>query len=325
MAFTYDWTVTNNPADHSRFSEQPGHVRKLRTDIEERLKNMLYGFISGETAEGVKYWDFTAQGSDPSAPAATGIRLYSKTVASAAELYIRHTSAGVMQLTSLGKILLAQLVAASQALGDIWYASSATVMTRLAGNITTTKKFLRQTGDGAASAAPAWDTLVAGDVPQLNASHMPTGVPIQEVNTGLVSAYATATPSALAYNDTAMTSSDGQEVLSQAITCAATTNKIKVNAKAMISFASAGIGRWGLFQDGTLIDSGAFGIPDTNPVQINVCGTYVVGTTSASTLTLRIANNGAAAQHFNGSAAGAHTLGAGKSGSFLGIQEIKAV
>ena len=52
-------------------------------------------------------------------------------------------------------------------LGDIIYAGAAAVWTRLAGNITTTRKFMRQTGDGAASAAPAWDTIVAADIAEI--------------------------------------------------------------------------------------------------------------------------------------------------------------
>jgi hypothetical protein len=50
------------------------------------------------------------------------------------------------------------------ALGDTLYASGTSTLTRLSGNITTTKKFLRQTGTGSVSAAPAWDTVVAGDI-----------------------------------------------------------------------------------------------------------------------------------------------------------------
>jgi len=51
------------------------------------------------------------------------------------------------------------------ALGDLAYGTGADAGAKLAGNITTTKKFLRQTGDGAVSAAPAWDTIVATDLP----------------------------------------------------------------------------------------------------------------------------------------------------------------
>jgi hypothetical protein len=50
-------------------------------------------------------------------------------------------------------------------LGDLIYGAVAGAWTRLTGNITTTRKFLRQTGDGAASAAPVWDTLLDGDIP----------------------------------------------------------------------------------------------------------------------------------------------------------------
>lgn len=58
----------------------------------------------------------------------------------------------------------------SYTLGDLIYASATNVLAKLAGNATTTKKFLRQTGNGSVSAAPAWDTLVAGDLPSHNHS-----------------------------------------------------------------------------------------------------------------------------------------------------------
>ncbi len=50
-------------------------------------------------------------------------------------------------------------------LGDILYSSASNTLSKLAGNTTSTKKFLRQTGTGAVSAAPAWDTILAADVP----------------------------------------------------------------------------------------------------------------------------------------------------------------
>lgn len=50
-------------------------------------------------------------------------------------------------------------------LGDILYSSASNTLSKLAGNTIGTKKFLRQTGTGAVSAAPAWDTIVAADVP----------------------------------------------------------------------------------------------------------------------------------------------------------------
>ena len=50
-------------------------------------------------------------------------------------------------------------------LGDLWYGSASNVVSTLAGNITTTKQFLTQTGSGAVSAAPVWGTIAAGDLP----------------------------------------------------------------------------------------------------------------------------------------------------------------
>lgn len=45
------------------------------------------------------------------------------------------------------------------ALGDMIYSPSANTLSRLTGNITTTQKFLAQTGDGANSAAPSWEEV----------------------------------------------------------------------------------------------------------------------------------------------------------------------
>lgn len=49
------------------------------------------------------------------------------------------------------------------AIGDLLY-YGASSMQRLAGNTTTTKKFLSQTGSGSAALDPAWSTITAGDI-----------------------------------------------------------------------------------------------------------------------------------------------------------------
>lgn len=51
-------------------------------------------------------------------------------------------------------------------LGDLPYHDGSNGV-RLAGNTTTTRRFLRQTGTGTVSAAPAWDTLLDADIPNL--------------------------------------------------------------------------------------------------------------------------------------------------------------
>lgn len=53
-------------------------------------------------------------------------------------------------------------------LGDIIYEDATPTPVRLAGNTTSTKKFLTQTGNGSISAVPGWNTIIAGDVPTLN-------------------------------------------------------------------------------------------------------------------------------------------------------------
>jgi hypothetical protein len=50
-------------------------------------------------------------------------------------------------------------------LGDTLFENSASALARLPGNATTTRMFMRQQGTGSGSAAPAWDTLEAGDLP----------------------------------------------------------------------------------------------------------------------------------------------------------------
>jgi len=49
-------------------------------------------------------------------------------------------------------------------LGDILYSSATNALSKLAGSIVNAKRWLRQTGTGAVSAAPAWDVITAADV-----------------------------------------------------------------------------------------------------------------------------------------------------------------
>ena len=55
-------------------------------------------------------------------------------------------------------------------LGDLIYGDASGAGTRLAGNPTTAKMFLSQTGTGSASAAPVWTSLSASDVPAIDLS-----------------------------------------------------------------------------------------------------------------------------------------------------------
>jgi hypothetical protein len=52
----------------------------------------------------------------------------------------------------------------SYTIGDMLYASNTTVISKVAPNQTTTKKFLGQTGDGATAGAPVWEQPAASDI-----------------------------------------------------------------------------------------------------------------------------------------------------------------
>ena len=66
-------------------------------------------------------------------------------------------------------------------LGDLIYGSGADTAAALAGNITVTKKFLNQTGNGSVSAAPVWSILGTGDIPDISGTYS-----VKAGNTSLV-------------------------------------------------------------------------------------------------------------------------------------------
>jgi len=91
-------------------------------------------------------------------PYASTTTALSKLAAVASGSYLR--SAG----TSTAPVWSTTTIPNTAVLGDIWYGSTSNVITALTGNTTSTKKFLRQTGTGTVSAAPAWDTIAASDI-----------------------------------------------------------------------------------------------------------------------------------------------------------------
>lgn len=68
-------------------------------------------------------------------------------------------------------------LAASVVLGDLMAGNVTPIWQRVAGNITATKNFLAQTGTGAVSALPAWGTVAAGDIPNLESLNGTLDVP----------------------------------------------------------------------------------------------------------------------------------------------------
>jgi hypothetical protein len=73
-------------------------------------------------------------------------------------------------------------------LGDILYASAANTVSKLAGNITTTKKYLSQTGNASISAAPAWAQVAAADISGLAASATTDTTSASNISAGTLAA-----------------------------------------------------------------------------------------------------------------------------------------
>lgn len=98
--------------------------------------------------------------------------------------------------------LNALLTSPMTTLGDIIYENSTPAAARLAGNTTTTKKFLTQTGNGTISAAPAWGTI------DLSVDGGATILPIANGGTGsatqnFVAVFGVTAPTGVAATDTA--------------------------------------------------------------------------------------------------------------------------
>jgi len=126
-------------------------------------------------------------------------------------------------------------------LGSVPYQSNTNVTTLLAPNTTATKKFLRQTGTGTNGAAPAWDTVVAGDITGqvaiANGGTGATGAAAAKLNLGVQlkasCGYATtaALPANTASNPTLTATANGQLTV-DGVTFASAGDRILVKNEA---------------------------------------------------------------------------------------------
>jgi len=111
MSFTRNWSNAT-PVDHSQFKNIPGAVRNVRIDLEDRVNAILEGFVTGETAQGIKLGRLITIGTGAgSTPTGTGANasydIYARSnTGSAVELYGIDASGNEIQLTHLGKIPL---------------------------------------------------------------------------------------------------------------------------------------------------------------------------------------------------------------------------
>ena len=109
---TRDWSDTT-PIDHSQNKLWPQYVREVRQDLEDRLNDILYGFIAGESFNGIKKGRLITIGTGaPSAPPGTGaaisVDIYARANGTGVpiELYAMDASGNEIQLSKGGKIPL---------------------------------------------------------------------------------------------------------------------------------------------------------------------------------------------------------------------------
>ena len=136
-------------------------------------------------------------------------------------------------------------------LGDIIYSDASNSLAKLAGQTTTTQKFLSQTGTGTASAAPVWDTIPAGSITGLgtmstqNANAVAiTGGTLDNVVIGGTTAnagtFTTATATSFVGSGASLTSLNGSNVSSGTIDNARTTAATANGASTIVLRDAAG-------------------------------------------------------------------------------------
>lgn len=136
-------------------------------------------------------------------------------------------------------------------LGDLIYGDAANSNARLAGNITSTKKFLRQTGNGTTSAAPAWDTLVDGDIPTALTSKTYNGLTLTAAGTGFAVAGGATSKTLTVSNTLTLAGTDsstlnigGGGTLGSAAYTSASSYISSVGASTIVTLGTVTTGTW---------------------------------------------------------------------------------
>lgn len=297
MSYTNDW-VDTTPIDHTKFKNAPGAIRQVRVDVEERLMNMFYGWISGEVSadEGVKNLPFRYQAADPGATA-NKIKVYSKQVTGKTELFMQDEDGHVIQLTA-GGILNAVNLTGDQTVAGIKTLSSIPILP--ASNPTTDNQAVRK-------------------------AYVDATQKINQVLNSKTAAAATCTPT-FTVTDAIPTISFGTQILSLSITPANTNNLLRIEVTLQGSTTGADNVTVGIFQDATsnAIASKVVSLYNgANPSFFSITLDFymIAGTTSSTTFTVRMAAQ-AAACYLNGNSGGRVLGGTGYSS--ITVTEVKA-
>ena len=227
MSFTSAWDETK-PAGSRNLNLGDDDIREFKQQVRERADVDSY-FPSTDSAQTGYHRKSTyaAQGSDPSAVSAALIA-YAKTVSGAAELFVQHESAGVVQLTRLGKIWASALGIASEAQGDILF-RGASIWDRLGAG--TNGQFLKTQG---AAANPIW----ADALTTLTPANALSGSAIKYSNYQRSDAVTCATN--VPGNNSSRTSAEGNQILTVAHTPANASNILKIEVLVQGNASQAG-------------------------------------------------------------------------------------
>ena len=190
-------------------------------------------------------------------------------------------------------------------LGDLVY-HDGTDNVRLAGNTTTSRRFLRQTGTGTVSAAPAWDGLVDGDIPTALTGKTYNGLTLTAATTGFTVAGGTTSKTLTVSNTLTLAGTDASTLnigaggtLGSAAFTASTAYAPAAGSSSITTVGTIGSGTWqgtavAIGYGGTGASTKAAGFNALSP--ITTLGDLIYGDGANSNA--RLAGNTLAAKRF---------------------------
>jgi hypothetical protein len=221
---------------------------------------------------------FAVNGFDPASPGAFDLRVWQRDD----DLYIKRSSGVKVNVSGTVAETRGGTNQTTYTLGDLLYSSAANTLSKLAGNTTTTKKFLTQTGNGTISAAPVWTFPSTSDVAEGANLYHTDARAIAAPLTGYAAASGT-----ISASDTVLGGIQKLAGNSQAIRLSSNfTTTIVTNTNTGLSFTAAANDVWHIRYQGTAQCSSTGGVKYqvTAPTGATVEGWLYSSTSAITTL-----------------------------------------